>query len=111
MVVPLTPPEVAEIVTDPPFLPWATPEPRTCATFGFEDFHERPLKLVEVLPSLNVPTAVNLSDVPFAIRGLLGLMLIDTKCAVETVKPVEPLTAPSVAEMVVVPVARLPAEP
>ena len=110
-VVPLIPDAVAEIVTAPAFLPWARPEPRTWAIFGFEDFHDRPLRLLEVLPSLNVPTAVNFSDVPFSIRGLLGLMLMDIRWAVETVKFVEPLTAPSVAEMVVVPVARLPTEP
>ncbi len=111
VVVPLIPAAVAEIVTVPAFLPWARPEPRTWAIFGFEDFHDRPLRLLEVLPSLNVPTAVNFSDVPFAIRGLLGLMLMDTRWAVETVKVVEPLTAPSVAEIVVVPVARLLTEP
>lgn len=111
VVVPLIPPELAVTVTDPLFLPWARPEPRTWAMFGFEDFHDRPLRLLEVLPSLNVPTAVNFSDVPFSIRGLLGRMLMDTSLAVETVKPVEPLIAPSVAEMVVVPVARLVAAP
>jgi len=111
VVVPLIPDAVAEIVTVPAFLPWARPEPRTWAIFGFEDFHDRPLRLLEVLPSLNVPTAVNFSDVPFSIRGLLGLMLMDIRWAVETVKLVEPLTAPSVAEMLVVPVARLPTEP
>jgi len=111
VVVPLIPAELAEIVTVPAFLPWARPEPRTWAMFGFEDFHDRPLRLLEVLPSLNVPTAVNFSDVPFWIRGLLGLMLMDTRWAVETVKVVDPLIAPSVAEIVVVPVARLPTEP
>jgi hypothetical protein len=111
VVVPLIPAAVAETVTVPAFLPWARPEPRTWAMFGFEDFHDRPLRLLEVLPSLNVPTAVNFSDVPFSIRGLLGMMLMDTRWAVDTVKVVEPLTNPSVAEMVVVPVARLPTEP
>ena len=110
-VVPLIPDAVAEIVTVPAFLPWARPEPRTWAIFGFDDFHDKPLRLLEVLPSLNVPTAVNFSDVPFAIRGLLGMMLMDIRWAVETVKVVEPLTAPSVAEIVVIPVARLPTEP
>jgi hypothetical protein len=110
-VVPLIPAAVAEIVTVPAFLPWARPDPRTWTTFGLEDFHDRPLRLLEVLPSLNVPTAVNFSDVPFSIRGLLGLMLMDIRRAVETIKFVEPLTAPTVAEMVVVPVARLPTEP
>jgi hypothetical protein len=111
VVVPWTPDAVAEIVTIPLFLPCTRPDPRTWAMFGFEDFHTNPLRLLEVLPSLNVPVAVSLSEVPFAIRGLLGLMVMDTRWAVETVKPVEPLTAPSVAETVVVPVARLLAEP
>jgi hypothetical protein len=111
VVVPLIPAELAETVTVPAFLPWARPEPRTWAIFGFEDFHDKPLRLLEVLPSLNVPTAVNFSVVPFSIRGLLGLMLMDTRWAVETVKVVDPLIAPSVAEIVVVPVARLPTEP
>jgi len=50
-----------------------------------EDFQLRPLNLVDVLPSLKVPVAVNLMDVPLAIVGLVGLMLIDTRWAVETV--------------------------
>lgn len=60
-----------------------------------------------VLASLNVPVTVNFSDVPVAIVGLLGAMAIDTKCAAETVKPVEPLTEPRSAVMVLVPVATL----
>ena len=37
-----------------------------------EVFQVRPLRLVEVLPSLNVPVAVNLIDVPFAILNAAG---------------------------------------
>jgi len=76
--VPVTPEEDAEIVTDPPFFPWAIPELRTDARFGLEDFHVTPVKLVPVLPSLKVPIAVSLIDVPFAILGFAGVMLIET---------------------------------
>ena len=64
-----------------------------------------------VLASLNVPVTVNFRDVPLAMVGLLGVMAIDTRCAVETVKPVEPLTEPRLAVMVVVPVATLVTSP
>ena len=52
---------------------------------GLEDFQLRPLNLVDVLPSLKVPVAVNFMDVFLAMVGLLGLMLIETRWAVETV--------------------------
>ena len=111
VVVPVTPEAVAEMVTDPPFLPWAIPDPRREATLGLEDFHEIPARFVDTLPSLKVPLAVNLMDVPFAILGFAGFTVIETKVAVETVSPVEPLTDPKVALMVVAPVATLAARP
>lgn len=111
VVVPVMPDAVAEIVTVPVFFPWASPDPRIEAMFGFEDFQLRPLRFAAVLPSLKIPVAVNLTDVPLAIRGLLGLMVMETMCAVETVRFVASVTAPSVAVMVVVPVARLVADP
>jgi hypothetical protein len=94
VVVPCTPEAEAVIVTDPAFFPWAIPVERINARFGFEDFHDTPARLPPVLPSLNVPTAVNLIEVRTAIRGLAGLIVMLTRCAVETVNPVEPLTAP-----------------
>jgi hypothetical protein len=111
VVVPITPEAVAEMVTDPPFLPWAIPDPRREATLGFEDFQEIPLRFVATLASLKVPLAVNFMDVPFAILGLAGFTVIETKCAVETVSPVEPLTDPKAALIVVPPVATLVARP
>jgi len=66
---------------------------------------------VATLPSLNVPLAVNLMDVPLEILGLTGLMVIDTRCAVETVSAVEALIDPKVALMVVLPAAMLEARP
>ena len=54
---------------------------------------------------------MNRTDVPLEILGLAGLMVIETRCAVETVSPVDPLTDPKVALMVVLPVATLAARP
>lgn len=109
--VPFTPAEVAETVTLPLFLPNAKPDDRTCAILGLDDFQLKPGKFADVLPSLNVPVAVNLIDVLLAILGLLGVMVIETRCAVETVKPVEPFTDPTEAMIVLVPVVRLVASP
>ena len=83
--VPVRPDAVAEIVTVPLFFPCAMPELRMEAILGLEDFQVRPLRLLEVLPSLNIPVAVNFSDVPLAILAFDGLTTIDVRCAVETV--------------------------
>jgi hypothetical protein len=111
VVVPVTPEADADMVTTPPFLPCAIPDERIEVMLGFEDFHEIPLRFVATLPSLKVPVAVNLMDVPFEIRGLAGVMAIETKVVFETVSPVEPLTEPRSAFMVVLPVATLAASP
>jgi len=111
VVVPVTPDADAEMVTVPAFLPCAMPDERIDARLGFDDFHEIPLRLVATLPSLNVPVAVSFTDVPFEIRGLTGVIAIETKVAFETVSPVEPLTEPKSALMVVLPVATLDASP
>ena len=63
------------------------------------------------LPSLNVPLAVNLMDVRLEILGLTGFMVIETKCAVDTVSGVDPLTDPKMALMVVLPAATLETRP
>jgi len=81
------------------------------ARFGFDDFQVIPTRLLARLPSLKVPLAVNLSVVPFSIRGLAGLTVIVVRCAVEIVSPVDPLTEPSAALIVVLPVATLDAKP
>lgn len=111
LVVPLTPDADAVIVTVPPFFPCAIPVERTEAIFGFEDFQLKPARFPPVLPSLKVPVAVNLIEVRAAILGFAGLMVIPTKCAVETVSPVEPLMFPSAAEIVELPGATLLTRP
>src|SRR5690349_14471551 len=79
------------------FLSNARPELRTVARLGLDDFQVNPLRLVATLPSLNVPLAVNLSKVPRSIRGLLGLMVMLTRVALETLRFVTPTTDPTVA--------------
>ena len=69
----------AVIVTVPFLLPCAIPDARTEAKLGLDDFHETPLRLVATLPSLNVPVAVNLIDVPFSMRGFAGETAIETR--------------------------------
>lgn len=111
VVVPCTPEAEAVIVTDPAFFPCAIPVERIKARFGLDDFHETPARFPPVLPSLNVPKATNLIDVRTTIRGFAGLIVIPTKCAVDTANPVEPLTVPKAAAIVVLPVETLVARP
>ena len=111
VVLPVTPEAVAEIVAVPPFLPCARPEPRSDAMLGLDDFHETPPRLLAVLPSLNVPLALNLIEVPRAIRGFAGFTVMETRCAVETVSPVDPLTPPKTALIVLLPAATLVRSP
>jgi hypothetical protein len=79
VVVPVIPEEIAEIVTEPLFLPCAIPELRIEAIFGFDDFQTSALRFVPLLPSLKVPVACNWMEVPFSILGLLGLIAIETR--------------------------------
>src|ERR1051326_5752290 len=107
VVVPLTPEADAVIVAVPAFFPWTIPVERTEATLGFDDLHATPVRFVATLPSLNVPVAVSCREVCDTIRGLAGVMLIETKCAVDTVSPVDPLIDPNAALIVVLPLATL----
>ncbi len=56
-----------------------------------------------MLLSLNVPVAVNCWVSPFAIEGLAGVTAIDCSAAAVTVNTVDPVTAPRVALIVLVP--------
>jgi len=64
-----------------------------------------------VLPSANVPFAVKKVDVDWAMDTVLGLTAIASKAGAGTVKIVDPLMAPDVAVMVVIPVATLVDKP
>ena len=107
VVVPFRPEALAVMVALPVFLPKAVPELRMEATLGEEDFQDTPARLLPVLPSLKVPTAVNFSNVCASMRGLLGRMAMPTSLTVVTVRLVVPVTEPSTALIVVLPVATL----
>jgi len=64
-----------------------------------------------VLPSLNVPTAVNCSRVCGAILGFAGNTEIETRVAVLTVSVVEPVTPLRVAAITLVPLLQPVASP
>lgn len=111
VVVPFSPDALAVMVALPVFLPNAVPELRMDATLGVDDFHDTPAKLLPVLPSLKVPTAVNLTNVRASMRGLLGRMAMPTRVTLVTVRLVVPVTDPSTALMVVLPAATLLTNP
>jgi len=64
-----------------------------------------------VVPSLNVPVAVNCCVAPFAIDGFAGVTAIDCSVAAVTVSTVEPLIDDDVAVIVEVPTPAAVARP
>ena len=100
-------PIVAVIAVGPALIPLAKPFPTPIvATVVSEDVHVAcPVRFL-VLPSLNVPTAVNCCVVLRAIEGLTGFTTNDARLAAFTVREVLPLIAPEVAEIVTVPSLR-----
>src|SRR5207249_717901 len=111
----VTPPELAPIVVVP--IPLAVANPAMLGAFAMvATLEEAELQCVVsvtscTVPSLKVPVAVNLMDVPLAIVGLAGVIAIDTRCTFATVRLVDPLTAPRVAVIVADPMATLLARP
>jgi len=61
--------------------------------------------------SVNVPVALNCWVVPSGIDGIAGVTAIETNCADETVRGVDPVTEPDVARIVVPPMATPVASP
>ena len=64
-----------------------------------------------MLPSVNIPVAVNCCVVPRAMDGLGGFTVIETSAATLTVRVVDAEIDPIVAEMLELPVATLVASP
>src|SRR5262245_17629124 len=105
------PPSVAESVDEPPATAVARPVLLIVATAGVADAHVTTLVRFCVELSVNVPVAVNCRVWPFAMVGLAGVTATDCSAAAATVRTVEPLTPPNVAEMADVPVATAVAKP
>src|SRR6185437_16389715 len=103
--VPVTFQSEAVIVALP--TPMATPVPWTLSMFTTDtmvpsdEFHETMLVMSRVVPSLNVPLAVNCWVVPSGSDGSEGDTMIETSDGTVTV--VEPDKLPSWTETVVVP--------
>jgi hypothetical protein len=100
---PLTVPEVALTVAVP--VPTLCPSPALLivAVVGVSEDHVAVLVRFCVLPSVNVPVAVNCSVVPSAIDGVAGVTAMETSVAAVTVSVVDPLMEPVVAVIVAVP--------
>jgi hypothetical protein len=106
-VLPATLPSVAEIVVVPTFVvvarPFDPPALLIEATEGAEEAHVTDVVMFCVELSVYVPVAVNCCCEPLETEGEAGVTAIETSVAGVTVNCVEPLTLPSVAEIVVVP--------
>jgi hypothetical protein len=108
---PLTLPDVALMLVVPTATVVARPEVFTVATAEESDDQVAVLVKSCVLPSLNVPVAVNCCVPPSASEGLGGFTAIDTNMAGVTVNEVEPTIVPEVALMVAIPLPTLLARP
>lgn len=111
VVLPPTEPEVAEMVREPKARAVATPPPVIDAKLSFEEPHVTEAVIFRELPSENVPVAVNCCRVPRTKTGLTGVMEIETRIALVTVRVPCPATPDNVALMAAEPVARLVARP
>jgi len=112
---PLTEPELTLIVVVPALRVLASPAvialSLIVATEAVAELQCPPAFRFCVVPSENVPVAVNGWVVPRAIVAVGGLTAIETSVAAVTVSSLDPLTAPKVAEMFAVPCAALVAKP
>jgi len=107
----LTPPELAVTVVVPIPLLCASPAVLIVAVAVVSEDHVAELVRSFVVPSVNVPVAVNCCVVPRAIDGVAGVTAIETSAAALTVNVVDPVTEPEVAVMFAIPWPWLLANP
>ena len=108
---PVTVPEVALMVVVPIPVLVASPVLFTVAVEALSDAQVTLDVRSCVLPSVNVPAAVNCCVVPSATEGFVGVAAIDTSTAAVTVKLVLPLIEPELAVIMAEPVPTLVASP
>ncbi len=111
VVLPVTVPEVAEMVVVPAATAVARPPAAIVAVAVLLDAHVAVAVRSCVEPSVYVPVAVNCCVSPLATLGFAGVTAIETSTAGRTVSVVLPVTPPNVAETVVVPAACVVARP
>ncbi len=109
---PVTEPEAAEIVVEPIATLVALPPAEIVATPVFEELHVEVEVRSCVLPSVNVPVAVNAWPVPSAIEGFAGVTAMETNAAGRIVNAAAfDLMDPEEAVTLVDPVAMADASP
>ena len=108
---PVTVPELAFTVAVPAPALVARPLASMLAVEGvFDDHATVPVRSC-MLPSVNVPVAVNCCFVPSAIDGSGGVTAMDTSAAAVTVNVAVPVTEPEAAVIFAEPVLTLVAKP
>jgi hypothetical protein len=95
--------DVAEMVEDPAPAPLASPDALIVAMVLVPDDHVTLDVRFCVVPSLNVPVAVNCWVAPLVIEGFAGVTAMDCSVAAVTVSTVEPEIDDDVAVIVEVP--------
>ena len=108
--VPEIEPELAVTVDVPAPIAVPSPVELTVRTLFALDDHWTDVSTC-VLPSSNVPVAVNCCSVPIASEDVDGEIEMEVRCAATTVRDVESVRDPTVAMMVVVPAANVQASP
>jgi hypothetical protein len=111
VVLPVKLPDVAEIVVVPTARVEARPLAAMVAVVVLDDAQVAVEVRFCVEPSVYVPVAVNCCPTPLATLGFAGATATETSTGGSTVSPVVPVTPPDIAEMVVVPAARVVARP
>jgi hypothetical protein len=113
VVEPMTPFTLAVIAVVPAATPVARPPVEIVAVAVVDEVQVAIADTSCVVPSLNVPVAVNCWVAFIAIDMLAGMTAMDVSVAIPdvTVSVVEPLTVPLAAEIVVVPAATPVARP
>lgn len=94
---------LAEIVVVPAAIPLADPFVSTVATEGLEEFHSAWLVMLITEPSLKVPFAVKAWPAPTLMLALPGVMLIEFRVALFTVRVAVPTCPLNTAEIVTAP--------
>ena len=97
VVLPEMEPEVARIVVEPAPTAVTRPAVLIVATVPAEELHVAVLVRSCVVPSLNVPVALNCCVWPLVIEELAGVTAIDARVAAVTDIVVLPLMLPEVA--------------
>lgn len=111
VVVPWMEPSVAVIVDEPVASVEARPALEMVAATVFDEAHVTRSVKFSVVPSVNVPVAVNGSVNPLAMLGFDGVTAIELTTAAVTDNVVLPLKLPTDAEMVDEPMPRAEARP